>query len=46
MDEVLLGLNEVPSINQVLRCLKHEEHSPSSCVASIVDDALFVEQVS
>ncbi|KAL4421701.1 hypothetical protein ABPG77_010645 [Micractinium sp. CCAP 211/92] len=43
---VLLGLNQAPSMNSVLRALKREESSLFSCVASIADDAQFVEQVS
>ncbi len=43
---VLLGLNQAPSMNSVLRALKREESSLFSCVASIADDAQFVEQAS
>jgi tRNA A64-2'-O-ribosylphosphate transferase len=44
-DEVLLRLNEAHvSMTAVLRALKREECSLYNCVASIVDDALFVQQ--
>lgn len=43
---VLLGLNQAPSMNSVLRALKREESSLFSCVASIANDARFVEQAS
>ncbi|KAI3436605.1 hypothetical protein D9Q98_006022 [Chlorella vulgaris] len=44
--ETLLGLNQVPTLNAVLRALKKEEASLYSCVCSIADDARFVEQVA
>lgn len=43
---VLLGLNQAPSMNAVLRALKKEECSLHNCVASIADDARFVQQAS
>lgn len=43
---MLLGLNQAPSMNSVLRALKREDSSLFSCVASIADDAQFVEQAS
>lgn len=42
---VLLGLNQAPSFNAVLKALKREESTVHNCVASIADDALFVQQV-
>ena len=46
-DDVLLRLNEAHvSMTAVLRALKREEYSLYNCVASIVDDALFVQQAS
>lgn len=43
-DQWIGPLNEVPSLNAVLRALKREESSLFNCIASIVDDAQFVEQ--
>lgn len=44
-EEIMLTLNQVPSMNVVLRALKREECSLYNCVASIADDAHFVAQV-
>ncbi len=35
----------VPSVNRVLRQLKRQEHSMFNCVASVVADAVFVQEV-
>lgn len=43
--ELVLGLNQAPSMNAVLRALKREEASMFCCVASIAQDAQFVQQV-
>lgn len=43
--ELVLGLNQAPSMNAVLRALKKEEASMFCCVASIAQDAQFVQQV-
>ena len=43
--ELVLGLNQAPSMNAVLRALKREEASMLCCVASIAQDAQFVQQV-
>lgn len=43
--ELVLGLNQAPSMNAVLRALKREEASMFCCVASIAHDAQFVQQV-
>jgi hypothetical protein len=43
-DEWVGPLNEVPSLNAVLRALKREESSLFNCVCSIIDDAQFVQQ--
>lgn len=43
--ELVLGLNQAPSMNAVLRALKKEEASMFCCVASIAHDAQFVQQV-
>lgn len=45
-EQLVLGLNQAPSMNAVLRALKREEASLFSCVASIADDAQFVARVS